>query len=73
MWVPTLLLISPTSPLPTGLVFSAFMLSMTLGGTLSSAVLSIVGGPEVLCAVVYGVAALCRFLHIDFDCVINSF
>ena len=66
MWVPTLLLISPTTPLPTGLVFSAFMLSMTLGGMLSSAVLSIVGVPEVLCAVVYCVAALCTLLLINF-------
>lgn len=36
MWVPTLLAVNPypSEGLPTGLVFSAFMLSMTLGGML---------------------------------------
>ena len=35
MWVPSLLAVNPGSEaLPTGLVFSAFMLSMTLGGML---------------------------------------
>ena len=58
MWVPSLLLISPTSPLPTGLVFSAFMLAMTLGGMLFSLILPVVpGGSATLCVLVYLISA----------------
>jgi hypothetical protein len=62
MWVPSLILISPTSPLPTGLVFSTFMLAMTIGGMLFSYVLPFVpGGPEVLCIAVYIISAIGQY------------
>ena len=60
MWVPTLLTIkTPTGGLPTGLVFSCFMLAMTMGGKLSSLLLEFYfpGGAEGLCVLVYVVAA----------------
>lgn len=59
LWVPTLLTIkTPTGGLPTGLVFSCFMLAMTIGGKLFSLLFPIFpGGVEGLCALVYIVAA----------------
>merc|ERR1711871_1288270 len=60
MWGPTLLTIkTPTGGLPTGLVFSCFMLAMTMGGKLSSLLLELYfpGGAEGLCVLVYVVAA----------------
>lgn len=61
MWVPSLLAVSSEvgGSLPTGLVFSSFMLSMTLGGMLFSLLLPVFpGGAEGLCVLVYMVAAL---------------
>ena len=61
MWVPSLLAVSSEvgGVLPTGLVFSSFMLSMTLGGMLFSLLLPVFpGGAEGLCVLVYFVAAL---------------
>jgi len=61
MWVPSLLAVSSEvgGVLPTGLVFSSFMLSMTLGGMLFSLLLPVFpGGAEGLCVLVYLVAAL---------------
>lgn len=61
MWVPSLLAVSGTvgGSIPTGLVFSAFMLAMTLGGMLFVLLLPIFpGGAEGLCVLVYLVAAL---------------
>ena len=63
MWVPSLLLLTPSAPLPTGLLFSAFMLAMTLGGMLSSSALALLPsrtGPEVLCVAIYAVSAAGR-------------
>ena len=46
MWVPTLLTVSKDA-LPTGLVFSCFMLAMTIGGKLFSLLLPVCpGGAE---------------------------
>lgn len=77
MWVPSLLLLSPTSPLPTGLVFSAFMLAMTLGGSLFSTLLPLFpGGPETLCIAVYIVSAIAMaipVLSFEFWPVLLSF
>lgn len=41
MWVPNMQLVAKTKALPYGLVFSCFMLSMTLGGALSGSRLSL--------------------------------
>lgn len=59
MWVPSMLqLLLPDGQLPTGLVFSCFMLSMTLGGMLFALILPYFpGGVLSLAAVVYFVAA----------------
>jgi hypothetical protein len=77
MWVPSLLIITPTSPLPTGLVFSAFMLAMTFGGMLFSMLLPLVpGGPEVLCVAVYAISAAAMMvpvLKFEFWWVLGSF
>ena len=47
MWVPSLIKVNGTESLPTGLVFSSFMLAMTFGGMLFSLLLPIFpGGAE---------------------------
>lgn len=58
LWVPTLQALI-TGPLHTGLVFSAFMLAMTLGGLLSSLLLPLCSsdGVSTLCTLVFFVAA----------------
>ena len=63
MWVPSLLAANTasgtSSSLPTGLVFSAFMLAMTLGGMLFGLILPYFpGGAEGLCLFVYLTAAV---------------
>lgn len=76
MWVPTLMALSP-GPLPTGLVFSCFMLSLTMGGMLFAIILPFFpGDAEALCATVYLVAAgaMCvPFLLMDFWPVFLAF
>jgi MFS transporter, MFS domain-containing protein family, molybdate-anion transporter len=60
MWVPSLLVLKDAvgGTIPTGLVFSAFMLSMSLGGMLFGLLLPVFpGGAEGLCVFVYLVAA----------------
>lgn len=58
MWVPSLMIANQGS-IPTGLVFSAFMLSMTFGGMLFSILLPIFpGGGEGLCIFLYFVSAV---------------
>ena len=57
MWVPSLISVN-TGALPTGLVFSCFMLAMTIGGKLFSLMLPVFsGGAEGLCVLVYLIAA----------------
>ena len=79
MWVPSLLTVMKESggALPTGLVFSAFMLSMTLGGMLFALLLPIFpGGAEGLCVLVYFVAACAMavpIIHFEFWYMIVSF
>ena len=47
MWVPSLIKVNGTTSLPTGLVFSSFMLAMTFGGMLFSLLLPVFpGGAE---------------------------
>jgi MFS family permease len=76
MWVPSLLAVN-SGALPTGLVFSAFMLSMTLGGMLFGLLLPVFpGGAEGLCVFVYATAALTMAVPIfwfDFWSVLVSF
>lgn len=77
MWVPSLLAVNPGGALPTGLVFSAFMLAMTLGGMLFGLLLPVFpGGAEGLCVFVYAVAALAMAVPIfcfDFWSVLICF
>lgn len=76
MWVPSMLLVTPGS-LPTGLVFSAFMLSMTLGGMLFGLILPFFpGDAEGLCIFIYAVSAgamLVPAFAFDFWSVFISF
>ena len=66
MWVPSLILVNKGS-LPTGLVFSSFMLSMSLGGMLFSLLLPVFpGGAEGLCTLIYLVAALAMLVPVYF-------
>jgi hypothetical protein len=44
MWVPTLMDVNGSDPVPTGLVFCTFMLSMTFGGLLFSLLLPVFPG-----------------------------
>jgi MFS family permease len=79
MWVPSLLAASSSSsaPLPTGLIFSSFMLSMTLGGMLFALLLPrFPGGAEALCCFVYLMAAgsmAAPLIFNDFFSVLISF
>lgn len=61
MWVPSMLEVTKLASmgsLPTGLVFSCFMLAMTLGGMLFSIILPVFPfGAEGLCVFVYAMAA----------------
>jgi len=58
MWVPNMQLVAGTKSIPTGLVFTCFMLAMTLGGSISGALLSIIpGGAGGVCFLVYLIAA----------------
>eukprot|EP01042_Synura_sphagnicola_P000912 gene912-1021_t len=57
-WVPSMIAVSPSASLPTGLVFSCFMLAMTIGGLTFGMILPYFpGDAEALCATVYVVAA----------------
>jgi predicted MFS family arabinose efflux permease len=58
MWVPTLLSLSG-GYMPTGLIFSCFMVAMTIGGALSSLALSHFPqlSSEALCLTVYAASA----------------
>lgn len=79
MWVPSLLAVSSSvgGSIPTGLVFSAFMLAMTLGGMLFGLLLPVFpGGAEGLCVLVYLVAALAMAVplwHFEFWYVMVAF
>jgi len=76
MWVPSLLAVTGGS-LPTGLVFSSFMLSMTLGGMLFGLLMPVFpGGAEGLCIFVYLVAAMSMGIpvfYFDFWSVLIAF
>ena len=64
LWVPTLLTVN-TGSLPTGLVFSCFMLALTIGGKLFSLLLGIFpGGAEGLSVFVYILAACAMLIPI---------
>lgn len=64
MWVPSMISVVD-GPLPTGLVFSSLMLSMTIGGMLFSLLLPIFpGGAEGLSIIIYFVAALAMAIPI---------
>jgi len=66
MWVPTLLSLEPPGGVPTGCVFSAMMMAITIGGMLyppvQSLISSVLGSktsaPEVCASAIYGLAAL---------------
>ncbi|CAE7708509.1 mfsd5, partial [Symbiodinium microadriaticum] len=58
MWVPSMLELMQDDALPTGLVFSAFMLSMTAGGMLFGLIFPLFpGGASALCALVFALSA----------------
>jgi MFS transporter, MFS domain-containing protein family, molybdate-anion transporter len=79
MWVPTLLeLIQGVhDSLPTGLVFSAFMLSMSAGGMLFTLLNPVIpGGSKTICSAVYLLSALAMAVpisHFEFWIVFISF
>ncbi len=77
MWVPSLLAVNTGAALPTGLVFSAFMLSMTLGGMLFGILLPVFpGGAEGLCVFVYATSALSMLVPVfrfDFWSILIAF
>lgn len=79
MWVPTMLeLIQGVhDTLPTGLVFSAFMLSMSAGGLLFTILNPLIlGGSNTLCSIVYIISAISMFMpiyHFEFWTVLISF
>lgn len=66
MWVPTLLSMDPPGGVPTGCVFSAMMMAITIGGMLypplqallSSRVVSHDSAPELCASLVYFMAAI---------------
>ena len=81
MWVPTLLSLSPPGGVPTGVVFSAMMTSITIGGILftplndMSSKISKDYSMELSASIIYGLAsvsmavpAIC-FLRNDVDCL----
>ncbi len=64
MWVPTLLSMSPPGGLPTGCVFSALMMAITIGGVVFPPLQSFVASnvskasaPEVTASLIYFIAA----------------
>jgi hypothetical protein len=67
MWVPTLLSMNPPGGVPTGCVFSAMMMAITIGGMLypplqlffSKFVVSKQKAPELCASFVYAMAAAC--------------
>lgn len=79
MWVPTLLQLieGVHDTLPTGLVFSAFMLSMSAGGLLFTLLNPIIpGGSTIICSFVYILSALAMYVpiyHFEFWIVFISF
>jgi len=59
MWVPNMQLVAGSKAIPTGLIFSCFMLSMTLGGTLSGILLDAMPmGAGGVCLLVYLLGAV---------------
>lgn len=76
LWVPSLMK-SYGGAIPTGLVFSAFMLSMTFGGMICPMLLAILpGGAEALCALIYLAAAGCMAVlqrSFSFPTMLTSF
>jgi MFS family permease len=76
MWVPSLMIAS-SGPIPTGLVFSSFMLSMTFGGMLFSLILPIFPGEaEGLSIFLYLLSAISMIIPIyyfDFWSILGSF
>eukprot|EP00392_Amoebophrya_sp_AT5.2_P006166 g6176.t1 len=65
MWVPNMQLVAKTKALPYGLVFSCFMLSMTLGGALSGILIPYLGA-HAICLATYVTAALAMATPIFF-------
>jgi hypothetical protein len=63
MWVPSLIQ-STSGSIPTGLIFSCFMLSMTIGGILFSILLQFSFSSETLCLFVYIVSAIAMLVPV---------
>lgn len=67
MWVPTLLNLKPVGGLPTGCVFSSFMIAITMGGMMFPVLQSFVKtfvtsgskSTEVTASLIYAMASLC--------------
>jgi len=65
MWVPSLQAVSGAEPIPTGLVFSCFMLAMTCGGFLTTLLLPIMpGGNLGISIFAYFVSGACMLVPV---------
>lgn len=81
MWVPVLLTVNlESASLPTGLIFSSFMLAMAIGGLVSDLLLSVVSATQknisLLSLVTYLIAALSMYVplvYFDFWSIFLSF
>jgi MFS family permease len=77
MWVPSLQAVSGDAPIPTGLVFSCFMLAMTCGGFLSSALLPLMPqgnlGISIVAYLVSSACMLAPVFNFSFGPVFVSF
>jgi hypothetical protein len=70
MWVPTLLSMEPPGGVPTGCVFSALMMAITMGGMMFPVVHTVVSkisgressSFEMTAALIYGLASACMFI-----------
>ena len=75
MWVPSMIAVTDT--LPTGLVFSCFMLAMTAGGLLTSILLTLFpNSTENVCNLAYLLSALCvcvPIIQFEFTPIFASF
>ena len=70
MWVPTLLSMDPPGGLPTGCVFSAMMMAITMGGAMYPPLQDLFGNlliskskaPELFASTIYCVAAISMYI-----------
>jgi len=75
MWVPTLLRVVPNGVLPTGIVFSCFMICITIGGILFKWMLSItsVERGSVMVFLAAALAMLVPIYTTDYKAILGAF